>query len=281
MKKQHLYTGLSVLATSAIIALTPVTTQAGTFRTYTTPSDCADTFKYISVYNNCGTFNSDDIDGILNQLKDRFCPTVPSAPECPDTPQEPETPETPTAPEVPTTPEAPSAPETPTTPKAPSTPETPTTPEAPSTPETPTTPVTPSEPETPSDSDVSGVHAYAKQVVSLVNEERTKAGVGKLDFDVKLTSAANVRSKEIVNTFSHTRPDGTQFYTAIKEQGFSYKGCGENIAWGQKTPDEVMNAWMNSSGHRSNILNSKYTKIGVGVYEAENGRLYWTQLFAY
>lgn len=260
MKKQHLYTGLSVLATSAIIALTPVTTQAGTFRTYTTPSDCADTFKYISVYNNCGTFNSDDIDGILNQLKDRFCPTVPSAPECPDTPQEPETPETPTAP---------------------STPETPTTPEAPSTPETPTTPVTPSEPETPSDSDVSGVHAYAKQVVSLVNEERTKAGVGKLDFDVKLTSAANVRSKEIVNTFSHTRPDGTQFYTAIKEQGFSYKGCGENIAWGQKTPDEVMNAWMNSSGHRSNILNSKYTKIGVGVYEAENGRLYWTQLFAY
>ena len=93
MKKQHLYTGLSVLATSAIMALTPVTTQAGTFRTYTTPSDCADTFKYISVYNNCGTFNSDDIDGILNQLKDRFCPTVPSAPECPDTPQEPETPE--------------------------------------------------------------------------------------------------------------------------------------------------------------------------------------------
>lgn len=98
---------------------------------------------------------------------------------------------------------------------------------------------------------------------------------------MNLTSAANVRSKEIVNTFSHTRPDGTQFYTAIKEQGFSYKGCGENIAWGQKTPDEVMNAWMNSSGHRSNILNSKYTKIGVGVYEAENGRLYWTQLFAY
>ena len=65
----------------------------------------------------------------------------------------------------------------------------------------------------------------------------------------------------------------------LDEQGVNYMSAGENIAYGQRTPEEVMNAWMNSQGHRENILNSRYTSIGVGCYQSSNGTLYWTQLF--
>lgn len=122
---------------------------------------------------------------------------------------------------------------------------------------------------------------FAKQVVKLVNEERVKAGLSELTIDTQVEAAALTRAKEIKQSFSHTRPDGSSFSTALKEQGVSYKGSGENIAWGQKSPEEVMKGWMNSEGHRANILNSKYTKIGVGHYQDENGRNYWTQLFIY
>ena len=122
--------------------------------------------------------------------------------------------------------------------------------------------------------------AYAAQVVRLVNEERAKAGLSELKVDVLVSSAADVRAKEIVNSFSHTRPDGRSFSTALTEAGVTFRGSGENIAWGQKSPEAVMEAWMNSSGHRANILNANYTTIGVGCYE-KNGVLYWTQLFTY
>lgn len=122
--------------------------------------------------------------------------------------------------------------------------------------------------------------SFAAQVVKLVNEERKKAGLSELTVDLKVQSAANVRAKEIVSSFSHTRPDGRQFSTALTEAGASFRGSGENIAWGQKTPEAVMQAWMNSSGHRANILNARYTSIGVGYYVV-NGTPYWTQLFTY
>ena len=122
--------------------------------------------------------------------------------------------------------------------------------------------------------------SLAEQVVTLVNEERAAAGLNPLTINESAMSAALVRAKEIRQSFSHTRPDGSSFSTALKEQGVSYRGSGENIAYGQRSPEAVMKAWMNSSGHRANILNAKYTSIGVGCYE-QNGTLYWTQLFIY
>ncbi len=123
--------------------------------------------------------------------------------------------------------------------------------------------------------------SYAQQVVKLVNEERAKNGLSALTIDKSVESAALVRSKEIEKSFSHTRPNGSSFSTALKEQGVGFMGAGENIAWGQKSPEEVMNGWMNSEGHRANILNPKFTKIGVGYYKNSNGTNYWTQLFTY
>lgn len=122
---------------------------------------------------------------------------------------------------------------------------------------------------------------FAEQVVKLVNEERAKAGLSALSIDTNVEAAAQVRAREIKQSFSHTRPNGTQFSTALKEQGVSYRGAGENIAWGQKSPEAVMQAWMNSDGHRANILNSNFTTIGVGYYQDANGTNYWTQLFTY
>lgn len=123
--------------------------------------------------------------------------------------------------------------------------------------------------------------SYAEQVVELVNAERAKAGLPALTMDADVTAAANVRAKEIVQQFSHTRPDGSSFSSVLKEQGVSFRGSGENIAWGQKTPEQVMNAWMNSDGHRANILNKNFKNIGVGYYQDENGVNHWVQLFTY
>lgn len=123
--------------------------------------------------------------------------------------------------------------------------------------------------------------SYAEQVAALVNEERAKAGLPALEVNAEITEAANVRAKEIKQSFSHTRPDGSSFSSALKEQGVSYRGSGENIAWGQKSPEQVMNGWMNSEGHRANILNKNFKNIGVGYYQDANGVNYWVQLFTY
>lgn len=123
--------------------------------------------------------------------------------------------------------------------------------------------------------------SYAKQVLKLVNAERKKAGLNELVWDETVATAAMTRSKEIEKSFSHTRPDGRGFWTAITDLGITYRGAGENIAWGQKTPEAVMNAWMNSEGHRANILNPNFKKIGVGYRTNSQGTTYWTQLFTY
>lgn len=121
--------------------------------------------------------------------------------------------------------------------------------------------------------------AFANEVVRLVNEERAKAGLPALTVDRGAASAAQVRAKEIERSFSHTRPDGSSFNSALTEAGVNFRGAGENIAYGQNSPDKVMEGWMNSSGHRANILNSSYTSIGVGHYQNASGVNYWTQLF--
>lgn len=141
------------------------------------------------------------------------------------------------------------------------------------TPQVTSTPVV-SNTETPQNND------FVSQVAQLVNVERAKAGLSPVTLDTTLSKAAQVRAKETVSYFSHTRPNGSTFSSAITEQGISFRGAGENIAYGQKTPQEVMNGWMNSAGHRANILNANFTKIGVGYYQ-QNGVNYWTQLFTY
>ena len=125
----------------------------------------------------------------------------------------------------------------------------------------------------------STAQSYIAKVVTLVNEERAKNGLSALTYDSTLQSAAQVRAKEIVSSFSHTRPDGTYYSSVLKEFNVSYRRSGENIAWGQKTPEEVVTAWMNSSGHRANILNANYNKIGVGCNISASGPIYWSQLF--
>lgn len=130
--------------------------------------------------------------------------------------------------------------------------------------------------ETPEDSTS---HAYVKQVVNLVNAERAREGLSPLTIDTKVQAAAQVRAVECEQSFSHTRPNGSSFVTALKEQNVSYKSAGENIAWGQRSPEEVVNAWMNSSGHRANIMNPNFTTIGVGYYQNARGTNYWCQLF--
>ena len=120
---------------------------------------------------------------------------------------------------------------------------------------------------------------YAAQVVALVNQERAAQGLSALGGNDRLQQAADKRAQEIIELFSHDRPDGTACYTVLSEYGVSgYWTAGENIAAGQSTPEQVMNSWMNSSGHRANILNGSFDTIAVGCAES-GGRLYWVQLF--
>ncbi len=124
----------------------------------------------------------------------------------------------------------------------------------------------------------SDVLNYENEVIRLVNEIRVKNGLGKLTADWELSRVARYKSQDMKDNkyFSHTSPVYGSPFDMIRNFGISYRTAGENIAKGQTTPQAVVNAWMNSSGHRANILNSSYTKIGVG-YVADGK--YWTQMF--
>ncbi len=150
----------------------------------------------------------------------------------------------------------------------------------------------PSKPTAPSKPDTSGTiepssgspsvpsssGSETQEVFALVNQRRTENGLAALRYRSDLQSAADLRAKEIVSRFSHTRPNGSNFYTAITESGVSYRAAGENIAYGQRTAESVMTGWMNSQGHRNNILSESYTGMAVGLYE-QGGIKYWVQLF--
>lgn len=119
----------------------------------------------------------------------------------------------------------------------------------------------------------------ASEVVRLTNSARSQNGYAVLVEDGALSEAAAVRAREIARSFSHTRPSGASFSSALSESGVSYLRAGENIASGQKSASEVVNAWMNSPGHRANILNSSYSRIGSASVNID-GTLYWVQIFA-
>ncbi|QCX81789.1 RNA polymerase sigma factor RpoE [Streptomyces sp. YIM 121038] len=120
----------------------------------------------------------------------------------------------------------------------------------------------------------------AQQVLSLVNAERAKAGCGPLTHNSKLATAAQRHSADMRsrNYFDHTSPDGTDPGQRITAAGYKWSTYGENIARGQQTAASVMDAWMNSEGHRANILNCAFKELGTGVEEGEGGP-WWTQNF--
>ena len=118
------------------------------------------------------------------------------------------------------------------------------------------------------------------EVLKLVNEERSAVGLDPLTGFAPLQEVADIRAEELVELFSHTRPDGSRCFSAYDEVGVDYFSAGENIAAGYYSPEAVMHGWMNSDGHRSNILDSGFSSVGLGYYITGNGyRHYWTQNF--
>ncbi|QWH41342.1 serine protease [Bacillus mycoides] len=119
---------------------------------------------------------------------------------------------------------------------------------------------------------------FEQRVVELTNAERTKQGLPALQIDTELSKVARAKSEDMQknNYFDHNSPTYGSPFDMMKKFGISYTSAGENIAQGQRTPEEVVQAWMNSAGHRANILNSGFTHIGVGYVESGN---YWTQQF--
>lgn len=124
----------------------------------------------------------------------------------------------------------------------------------------------------------STLSAYEQKVVDLTNQERAKNGLAALKVDTTLSKMAREKSRDMsVNGyFSHTSPTYGSPFDMMKQYGITYRAAGENIAMGQRTPEEVVQAWMNSEGHRKNILSSNFTHIGVGYIASGN---YWTQEF--
>lgn len=128
---------------------------------------------------------------------------------------------------------------------------------------------------------IDDVKAIESEVARLVNVERAKAGLPALTMNWELSRVARYKSQDMINKnyFSHQSPTYGSPFQMMENFGIRFTAAGENIAYGQRTPQEVMTAWMNSSGHRANILSANYTQIGVGVAKASNGTLYWTQMF--
>ncbi len=124
----------------------------------------------------------------------------------------------------------------------------------------------------------SSVLSYEEEVVRLVNKERAARGLRPLTYNWELSRVARYKSQDMKDNkyFSHTSPTYGTPFQMMKSFGIAYRTAGENIARGQKSPEAVVNAWMNSSGHRANILNKSFTQIGVGYVGEGN---YWTQMF--
>jgi uncharacterized YkwD family protein/spore coat assembly protein SafA len=125
------------------------------------------------------------------------------------------------------------------------------------------------------------IKALESEVVRLVNIERSKNGLQPLKENWELSRVARYKSQDMANKnyFSHTSPTYGSPFRMMESFGIRYSSAGENIAKMQKTPQQVMNSWMNSPGHRSNILSPSYTQLGVGLAKDKNGSAYWTQMF--
>lgn len=122
---------------------------------------------------------------------------------------------------------------------------------------------------------------YEQKVVELVNVERQKAGLPTLTMDSAISNVARAKSKDMAvnNYFAHQSPTYGSAGDMLRQFGIKWSAWGENIAAGQRTPEIIVNAWMNSPGHRANILSNNFSKIGVGYETNSSGRPYWTQIF--
>ncbi|MFD2045778.1 CAP domain-containing protein [Ornithinibacillus salinisoli] len=125
-------------------------------------------------------------------------------------------------------------------------------------------------------STASSPSSFEEQVVQLVNQERSKNGLSPLQHRADIKNVAEKKAMDLINSnyFSHNSPNYGSPFDMLRTFGISYRTAGENIAKGQKSPQEVMNAWMNSSGHRANILKADFDSIGVGYYQGA-----WVQMF--
>lgn len=147
---------------------------------------------------------------------------------------------------------------------------------------TPSYPDAPTTDDTTTNTDTSitddSVSEYEKRVVELVNVERAKYGLSALTLNAELSAVARAKSQDMKDNgyFSHTSPTYGSPFDMMKSFGIKYNTAGENIAYGYRTPEAVVEGWMNSEGHRANILNSSYKEIGVGYVASGN---YWTQMF--
>jgi uncharacterized YkwD family protein/spore coat assembly protein SafA len=129
--------------------------------------------------------------------------------------------------------------------------------------------------------DLSGTKSIESQVITLTNQERAKNGLKPLAANWELSRVARYKAMDMrdKNYFSHTSPTYGDPFTMIKNFGISFTAAGENIAAGQKTAQEVVQSWMNSQGHRANILSTTYTQIGVGYAQGGSYGYYWVQQF--
>ena len=116
------------------------------------------------------------------------------------------------------------------------------------------------------------------EVYEITNNYRSLVGVSSLTLDSSLVEAASIRAKELSDSFSHTRPNGSSCFTVLSGLGISYGTAGENIAAGYSSSQSVMEGWRSSSGHYQNIISSKFKKIGIGV-NIINNQYYWVQIF--
>lgn len=128
---------------------------------------------------------------------------------------------------------------------------------------------------------IDNVKNVEEEVLTLVNQERSKIGLKPLQMDWELSRVARMKSQDMAqkNYFSHTSPTYGSPFDMMKQFGINFRTAGENIASGQQTPKEVMESWMNSQGHRENILKPDYTHLGVGYYRGGSYGHMWTQMF--
>jgi len=143
---------------------------------------------------------------------------------------------------------------------------------------TPEAPSTPELPENGGSGETDSISEYESRVAELVNEQRAKNGLSPLKLSSDISAVARVKSQDMADNgyFSHTSPTYGSPFDMLESFGISYKAAGENIAQGYSTPESVVNGWMNSAGHRANILSENFTELGVGY--VKNGN-YWTQMF--
>ena len=129
--------------------------------------------------------------------------------------------------------------------------------------------------------EASPLQTFEQECIRLINVQRANNGLPALSTNWELCRVARYKSEDMIlkNYFSHTSPTYGSPFTMMQSFGLRFSAAAENIAYGQRTAQEVVNAWMNSPGHRANILSRSYTHTGVGVAKKSNGTLYWTQMF--